>query len=252
MTTVPLDRPLATNSFLHKSERVYLAIISALFLFNLWVDYQGPQRVDWLSFAPGIIGAGALITIGGYYRRRYPHVAWLGKAAIIIGLAAYIALMMGVLFHQKMPRPEPVLTDALLAMDHWFGYDWPSFVAMIAQVPFLGTFLRYVYLSSFLQILVLLVTLAYMQRDKWLDIMNYTTGLSLVVVYIVWESFPNLSQSTYLPIPMDVAEQANLVTNSLYGALIKDLAVNGLPVVSVDRILGAVAFPSYQDRKSVV
>ncbi|PUB18742.1 phosphatase PAP2 family protein [Yoonia sediminilitoris] len=245
MTSISLARSGTRASYFHKAELTFMAIILIAVSVNVLVDATGPQKIGWGSFGLGLSGAVGLIALAGYYRRAYPYAAWIGKAMLTVSLASLLGIMLGILFHQQMPRPTPVLTEALLAMDHWFGYDWPTAVNWVANVPYLGTFLRYVYLSSFIQIMMLICLLAYMGRNRQLDMMMYTNGLSLVLVYVMWQAYPNISQSTYLPIPVDVAMAADLVTNSAYGAILLDMAQNGLPVVEMDKIKGAVAFPSY-------
>ncbi|MEJ6401266.1 phosphatase PAP2 family protein [Yoonia sp. 2307UL14-13] len=245
MTSIPLSRGVSLAGFFRRTEWIFIGLIASVVIANLIVGYTNPQNVDWGSFALGAMGAVGLAILGGYYRVAYAHVAWLGKAAVTIAIAAIMGVMLGILFHLHMPRPEPVLTDALLAMDRWFGYDWPAAVAWVAEIPFLGTFLRWVYLSSFFQIIGLIVVLAYLKKNRELDAMTFTNGLSLMLVFVVWQAFPNLSQSTYLPIPYQTAEDAWLVTHSTYGAMLLDMAKNGLPIVSMDAMMGAVAFPSY-------
>lgn len=245
MTAIPLRGNVFLKGFFQRTEWVFIGLIACVAAVNMTVDYRNPQSVDWGSFAPGLFGAVGLAVIGGYYRVAYPLVAWFGKAAVTIAIAATMGCLLGILFHLHMPRPEPVLTEALLAMDRWFGYDWPAAVAWVAEVPFLGTFLRWVYLSSFFQIMGLIVVLAYLKKSRQLDMMTFTNGLSLMLVFVVWQAFPNLSQSTYLPIPHETADEVWLVTHSTYGAMLLDMAKNGLPVVSMDALMGAVAFPSY-------
>jgi hypothetical protein len=245
MTTALLDRNTQNTGFFHKSEYVMMAVVLFVVAAILYVDAQGPQQVGWASFAVGTFAAVALMLIGAYYRRTYKGAAWLGKSALVIALGSLLGMLMGIMFHQQMPRPEPVLTDAMLAIDAWFGFHWPDAVKWVASVPYLGTFLRYIYLSSLYQIILLVATLAWLKRDRDVDALILTNGFGLMLVYVVWQAFPNISQSTYFPIPSDIAKAADLMTNSPYGGLILEYATNGLAVVTMDSLLGAVAFPSY-------
>ena len=245
MSSALLQSKSQSTGFFEKTELAFIALILAVVAANIVVDIQGPQRVAWGSFSLGMTAAVGFVLLSGYYRIAYKHVAWLGKGMMTVVLGAMCGLLTGILIHQHMPRPEPVLTEALLKMDLWFGYDWPKAVDWVASVPFLGTFLRWVYFSSFFQIALLMIVLAYARRNRDLDAMMFTNALALIFVFIIWQGFPNLSQSTYFPIPVETAAAASLVTHSAYGAAILELAQNGLPIVSMDRILGAVAFPSY-------
>ncbi len=245
MTSALLDHPKSKSAFFQPTEYVLMGLIVFVLAANIWVDLQEPQRVDWGSFLIPAIGGFGLALMGAYYRYTYKNVAWLGKAASTIALGSLLGMFLGVLFHLRMPRPEPVLTDALLAMDAWFGFHWPDMVDWVAGVPYLGTFLRIVYLSSLYQIIALVGLLAWLKRDRDVDALILTNGLGLMLVYVVWQSFPNISQSTYFPIARQTAAATDLVTHSTYGRMILDYAQNGLPLVSRDKMLGAVAFPSY-------
>lgn len=246
MTSIPLKRSFSLSGAFTRAEQVIMVMIVGMFVANLFVDYKSDDHVvGWASFALGVLGAVGLALLGAYYRIVYARFAWLGKAAVTVSLASLFGVLVGILIHQQMPRPEPVLTEWLLATDAWFGFHWPSAVAWVAEVPYLGTFLKQVYFSSFIQIMVLFIVLARKQSHFQLDWMMYTNSLALMLVFVIWQAFPNISQSTYLPIPADVALKADLVTNSLYGAHILDLAQNGLSVLTLESMLGAIAFPSY-------
>jgi hypothetical protein len=49
----------------------------------------------------------------------------------------------------------------------------------------------------------------------------------------------------HYPIPSDAEQAIRLVTNTAYGEMLKDAALNSIPVISNETMLGVVAFPSY-------
>lgn len=227
-----------------RGEIAFMILIGLMFGTNVILSLTGPQRIDWQSFVTSIFACTGVVACGLYLRlvKGFPRGA---KILVMLGLNTFFGMMMAIFFHMHMPRPSPVLTETLLAMDAWFGYHWPDAVAWVATVPNLGLILFIVYVSSFAQIALLMGMLAYLHRFRDLEAMVFSNAFGLLLVFVIWQSFPNLSQSTYLPIPVETALETHLLTHSAYGARLLEMATQGLPVVDVNSILGQVAFPSY-------
>lgn len=244
MTSVSIDEPIGFSDFYTRSETVFMALIFAIFCVDVAISIGLNRPVEWAGFG---IGAGAcvgLIAIGSYARVA-KGMDRAAKFLLAVGLKSLFGVMMGIFFHLQMPRPEPVLTEVLLQIDHWFGYHWPAMVEWAAGYNGLGQFLRIVYLSSVAQIMVVMATLAYKRRTRDLDAMIYANAIALILVYLVWQLFPNLSQSTYLTVAPEAERATNLITNSNYGAKLLAMAQTGLNPLRAQDMLGTVAFPSY-------
>lgn len=244
MTSYSIDRPIGMTDVFQRTEITFIGLITMIFFANIALSLMWDQSIAWHTFGIGIFAAIGLV-ICGCYMRIVKGADRGGKVVVTVGLKFLFGAMMGIFFHMHLPRPEPILTDALLAMDRWFGYDWPSAVAWVAETPGLGSVLNVIYLSSAFQIVAVMAILALLGRNRDLDAMVFCNAFGLFIVFVVWQTFPNLSQSTYLPIPVETAIETNLITHSVYGKHLLDMAQNGMAVVEMDKLLGQVAFPSY-------
>ena len=134
-------RPDLRPTLLSLPEAAFLALIGVVTLADLSIAARHGVTIDWHSFALGGGVCLGLVIVGIVMRRlRRPERAT--KLVVIFGLNGLFAMMMGIFFHVQMPRPEPVLTQLLLDIDHWFGFDWPAFVDWAAAHPPVGPVLR--------------------------------------------------------------------------------------------------------------
>ena len=230
---------------LRDGEIKYLSLAFFAFIAIVFLSEWRSQAIDWMSFFPGYAYALGLLAIG-IYIRIFKQAERL--AALTVALAGYalFGISMGIVFHIYMPRPEPILDAFLLQFDHFFGYHWPDAVVWLAREhAWLGTALSHVYLSSFAQLIAAIVILGLMGRFKKLNLLLLTGMIGLFLTFVVWQIFPNFSMGIHYPIPAEAEQAIRLITNTAYGATLKDAALNGIPVISNETMLGVVAFPSY-------
>ena len=141
MTSFTIERSVGLSDVFHKTELAFVGLISFVFLTDILLSLTGDQTIAWHTFAVGGFACIGLI-VCGCYMRIVKDADRGGKIVLMFGLNSLFAMMMAIFFHLHMPRPEPILTDMLLAVDHWFGYDWPSAVAWVEEVPNLGWVLQ--------------------------------------------------------------------------------------------------------------
>ncbi|MEP5730539.1 MAG: phosphatase PAP2 family protein [Sulfitobacter sp.] len=239
------DHPTTRPEALKEGEIKFLSLAVIAFIAIVSLSAWRGQAIDWMSFLPGYVYSLALLGIG-LYIRLFKAGGRLATVAIALAGYALFGISMGIVFHIFMPRPEPILDEFLLQFDHLFGYHWPDAVVWLAsEQAWLGKTLSYVYMSSFAQLLLLVVVLGATDRPERLNVLLTTGMIGLFFTFVVWQLFPNFSMGIHYPIPADAERAINLVTNSAYGAMLKDMALNGIPVISMDMMLGVVAFPSY-------
>jgi hypothetical protein len=229
-----------------RSGEYKISVISVVsFVITLILSLLKNQDVNWLSFAPVYLPAIGLLAIG-IYIRVYKSFEQAAAMCVALGNYAIFGASIGIFFHLFMPRPDPVWNAALLQFDNYFGYHWPDAVEWLAtQQAWLGTALSYIYTSSFIQLVFLIVVLAASSKYDRLNMLLLTGMLGLIVTFFVWQAFPNFSMSMHLQIPPEQATAIRLITNSNYGAVLHSYALNGISVIDNDAIVGAVAFPSY-------
>ncbi len=230
---------------LRHGEIKFLSLGLAAFLAVVVLSFLRDQAIDWMSFLPVYASALGLLVVGIYIRTVKSAERF---AALTVALSGYalFGVSMGIVFHIYMPRPEPILDEFLLRVDHMFGYHWPDAVTWLArEMPTVGLVLSYVYLSSFAQLIVAIVILGAMGRTTQLNLLLLTGMIGLFLTFVIWQIFPNLSMGAQYPIPAEAEQAIRLITNTTYGGMIRDAALNGIPVISNDTMLGVVAFPSY-------
>lgn len=246
MVETNLSNPsVSASAPLRPGEVKYLGLgvltFVAIVILSLWRN----QAIDWESFLP-VYGSSLGLLAIGIYIRIFKSAERI--AALIIALSGYalFGVSMGIFFHIFMPRPDPILDAFLLSFDNYFGYHWPDAVVWLAtHFPTVGTALSYIYLSSFAQLIGVIVILAATGRLGRLDLLLMTGMIGLILTFVVWQALPNLTMGAQYPIPSDAEQAIRLITNTAYGNMIGDAARNGIPVISNQGMLGVVAFPSY-------
>lgn len=246
MTDFSVNEQLTSRApALRPGEIKYLTLALLAFIAFAGLSQWRGQAIDWMSFLPGYVYSLGLLAIGMYVRV-YKKAERLAVVAVALAGYALFGMSMGVVFHIYMPRPEPILGELLLGFDHFFGYHWPDAVVWLAEsYPTVGLAMSYIYLSSFAQLIGVIVVLGVTGRDHRLHLLLLTGMIGLFLTFVVWQLLPNLSMGAQYPIPAEAEQAIRLVTNTAYGEMIRDAALNGIPVIGMDSMLGAVAFPSY-------
>jgi membrane-associated phospholipid phosphatase len=115
----------------------------------------------------------------------------------------------------------------------------------LAQYPDVAWLLKYVYLSSFPQLLALLLLLGLLGRVDRLHQFLLTGMMAGVLTIGFWTIWPSFGPSAYLQIDPQVIAAAHLLVTPDYGANLMDLAQNGIGRIEKHQMLGTVAFPSF-------
>lgn len=245
MTSYSIDRDIGLADFFDRAELAFIGLIGAVFCTDILMTLTGDQVLAWDRLAASLTAALGLV-FGGVYMRVVKGAERGAKSAVVIGLTTVFALFMLVFFSPHMPTPDPALSDSLSAMDRWLGYDWSMLSAWVADVPHLGEVLQVFYWSAFLQVVAVVGILSYLSRFRDVDRMVFANAIGLLLVFLMWQVFPNLSQSTYQTVPAETARETDLMSGSVYFQSLIEMAANSLPMGQLDRMLGQVSFPSYQ------
>lgn len=247
-TMVDLNITTRTASLpaaLRPSEAKYLILSLAIFVAVVVLAEIRSQAINWESFFMGYFSSLGLLAVG-IYIRLFKSAERLAALTIALSGYALFGISMGIFFHIFMPRPDPILDEFLLRVDHFFGYHWPDAVVWLAREhAWLGVAFSYIYISSFAQLICVIVLLGATGRLERLDLLLLTGMTGLLLTFVVWQIFPNFSMGIHFPIPSEAERAILLYTNTGYGQVLKDAALNGIPVISNETMLGVVAFPSY-------
>ena len=234
----------ASAQSLLPAERLLAGLILALGLATLALVTALGRQVDWAGFLPGIVAAGGMVALGGYARaaRKAPR---LGAGAIGIGIFMGFTALSAIFIFALFPLPNPLIDRQLIALDAMLGYDWAGFITGLAEWPLAGTALGWLYQSSLLQMVVLVVTLAALRREDDMHRFLLAGMLAMALTIAVWGLWPSIGPSAYAELPAETVRRIGLVVNPAAGAELRNLVTAGPGTIRPDTVTGVVAFPSY-------
>lgn len=227
-----------------RAERITALIAVALCAVDLILIAAKGQAVDWVGYGVMVlIGLGAL-ALGLTYRRlgRSEEIA---LAAIAAALFILFTIFASIFNYLLLPVGALRLDLALIQLDASIGFSWAGFVAWAATMPGLGRALSYVYMSSLVQMTVLIIVLGFAGRREQLHQFLLTGVVGALLAITIWFAAPSMGPSVFEDISPELIEKLNLVVGPAYGAQLQSLALNGSSYISPMNVLGLIAFPSF-------
>ncbi len=235
----PLYRPA-----LLPGEIILLVLTGLIALAAILSSVIGGQAVDWLAFAPPMIGGALLVVVGAFVRQSRGMER---LALLLIGVSIYLTFgaFVAIFIFMFFPISAAPIDPVLMQIDAFVGYSWPDAVRWIAQYPLLGKAMAMVYNSSLWQLLAVIALLAMTRREADLHRFILTGALALLGTLGIWVVAPSFGPAAYVSVGAEVEAAASLVVNEAYGARLMDLARNGTGIITPETIIGSIAFPSY-------
>ena len=229
---------------LHPGERLCFVLIALLGAVLALLHLRGQAEVVWSAFVGGFVLYGAVMAAGLGLRLagRLPR---LSLTLVALGFYPIYASLLALVGYMQFPLHRPLIDDTLFAIDAALGYDWTAAVTWLSQHPDFALVLRYVYLSSLPQLLVLLLVLGALGRVQHLHRLLLTGMLAGILMMAFWSLWPSFGPSAYLHPDPAVMAAAHLLVTPDYGAQLMDLAQNGIGRIEKHQMLGTVAFPSF-------
>jgi hypothetical protein len=226
------------------AERLMLALITCIGISAVVITQVMHRQVNWPPFLVGFAATLALVAIGAYIRKvkAAPRIA---LAVIGVGLFMGFTAVSTVFIFSLFPLPNPLMDPWLIGIDANLGYHWPSFVAKLANFPGIAVALGYLYHSSLPQIVLTIILLAALARDKALHQFLLVGILSMILAVGIWWVWPSIGPSGFQTIPEDIRISTGLYFDSEYGAYLRNLVEVGPGRISPEVLTGVVAFPSY-------
>lgn len=227
-----------------KAEKIIFLLMAVTLGWTFCLALQSPMNIVWSGFllASALPMLLVALAIG---LRTVPSLQVTSVALMMLGLYAIHSNVIAILTYLNFPLSRPMIDHQLLALDAALGYSWPDAVAWLARYPLLGLVMKYVYLSSLVQIVVLMAVLSLLARRDRLMELVLCGMVSVMTTVAFWSLWPSFGPSAYFDIPGEIAAQAHLVVRSDYGAHLLHLAEHGMVALESHMMLGAVAFPSF-------
>jgi hypothetical protein len=232
-----------TRYGLFAAEIGLVAIILGLLVATVLRDVARPSVVDWGGFAPTIAATLALIALGGFIRVRR-NMRQLSAFAVSFGIFTGFSTVVAIFIFQVFPFQRPTIDQSLIAIDAALGYDWPTFLMLLAEWPAFGRLLGWVYSAAIPQLIVVIVGLAILGRERALHRFLWVGVGGMAVTVGLWQFLPSLGSSPYHDIPQSVSA-IGLVVDANYAERLLRYAAEGVPVIRPGVLIGVIAFPSF-------
>ncbi|MDF1600134.1 phosphatase PAP2 family protein [Mesorhizobium sp. YIM 152430] len=230
--------------YLRQAEITAILIVAVLGVADGLLIFVKAQAIDWASYAPGILAAFVAMAVGLTYRA-LDRSEGIALGAVATGLFVLFTIAASILNYLLFPFAAPTIDAVLTRIDDIFGYHWPDFVAMVGTMPWLGSLLARVYLSSLPQLVLVIILLGFMEKPVALHRFLLTGMLGAALSISFWWLAPSFGPSTMYDIPEDLADRIDLVVRNDYGAELQRLAIEGSALITAKDTLGVIAFPSF-------
>lgn len=231
-------------SGIYTGEKLAFGIIAVIVATLGMLTITADTVVKWSAFAEHLILFAAIIG-AGLLMRLSARLVHFSTTMIALGLYPIYSSCLALVFYLNFPLKRPLTDTYLFKVDAFIGYDWARAVEWLAQYPTVAWVLSLVYLSSLLQLFVLLLVLGLTGRTKNLHCMLITGMSAGVILCVFWIIWPSFGPSAYLHPSQAAVENSALVVTPAYGAHLMHLAEHGLAVIDRHQLLGTVAFPSF-------
>lgn len=228
----------------HAAEILSVLVIAGLYAASLVLAQATGRIVAWSEWSGMYVIGGVIGLLGLFYRvsRRSEALALTLLATAIMIFFAHAG---GIFNHLLFPLSRPLIDASLFVWDARLGYDWVAFVELVARWPLFGRGLGYVYDSSLVQLLLVVLVLGLGEQAVALHRFLLVGVLGSLATISIWWLAPSFGPAAHMPIDAELAQRIELRVNAHYVAALHRLAADGLDVVRPGSILGVVAFPSF-------
>jgi hypothetical protein len=225
------------------AERLRFQIISSLAVWDAILLAAGPMRFDYSSLLVPLLATSGLLTLALWYRVRKEDTL----STIITGTAQLIAFTAAgaVLNYVLMPYSGPLMDPFFYGLDQAVGIHWPSIFAAIKSNPWLSSVLTTAYLSTLIQVALVVPILGVLHRVPQLDHFLLALMVSLIVTIAIWAAFPSFGAGPHLYTTGQMTEFPGAVLGGDYARLMMALKSGQVREFSLSNAEGLIGFPSY-------
>ena len=137
------------------------------------------------------------------------------------------------------------IDEALVRIDALFGYDWPTAVNWIAQYPLFAEVLRFVYVSSLPQLVIVVLILGFSQQDRQLHSFLLTGLLGALLCIGIWSLIPSTGASGSEGALQALKPGFQVMVGPEYNAEVNKMIAEGARHISPSSPLGLIGFASF-------
>lgn len=225
-------------------ERLICYFLGLLFVANAILVFFRSAKIDWAIYGAIATIAFLVFSIGFYLRSRAKYTSW-SLPMVGMGLYGLFGIAIAIFNYLLLPVGDRLIDQYLINSDAMIGFSWPEYLEMFLGYPIFSKLLGYVYMSSLVQLMAVIIFLGAMQRRKSLHVFLLTGLLASTLTVLIWYIIPSIGPSAYFEIDPVLVETIGLVVDPNYGAQANILVMNGAKFISPINDLGLVAFPSF-------
>lgn len=227
---------------LYPAEKICATVIVVLFLLDAILIQIKGVGVDWTGYGVTCaIGIGAIV-IGQLYRTKRLEEK-IALATTASGLFILFTISCSIFNYLLLPVGDRRIDPLLIKLDAMLHYSWPEAVVYVASLPWLASLLRFIYMSSLPQLIVILIILGFLGQRERLHQFLLTGVFGALMAIAFWAVFPSSGPSAFEILPAEVAR--SFVVGAAYGTELNRLALDGPSFLSPKDALGLIAFPSF-------
>lgn len=217
---------------------IIITIDCALLLYkrNAVFDFAGYALT--LALAVAAISAGLYARIS---RRSEPVASALICTSAFIMMTAAVSLFSYLL----LPIKHGTHDHILVGWDAMFGYHWPSVMAWASEHPLITDILGIAYMTSMIQLAVLVIVLGVSARTHDMHILLISMTMTAILGISFWGFFPTLGPITVFELSDDIWASVDPFVGKAYGPYLKELTATGPGYLTPTEVRGLIAFPSF-------
>ena len=225
------------------AERLRFQIIACLVGLDAVLLAVGPMRIDYTSLLMPFLATGAMLGLAIWYRGRKEATL----STIITGTAQLIAFTAAgaTLNYVLVPFSGPLMDPFFFDLDRTVGIHWPSLFAAIKSNAWLSPVLTTAYLSTLIQVALVVPFLGVLQRVPQLDHFLLALMVSLIVTIAIWTAFPSFGAGPHLYATGQMTAFPGAVLGDDYARLMMALKSGQIRDFSLADAEGLIGFPSY-------
>lgn len=225
-------------------ERFILSIIAILAALDVALILVKQIEVDVAGYGFLLACGFGIVALGQFYRiaRNEPR---LSAPLTATGLFIVFSLVGSVFNYLLLPILFSPIDPILVRIDTLLGYNWPDLVIWISHYPMAGAVLRFVYMSSLPQIVVIILLLGFSNHIEALYRFLLTGIFGALIAMLCWFFFPSFGASSVYALPQETLDAMPLMVGPEYGAELVRLAREGVSSISPVNALGLIGFPSF-------
>lgn len=232
------------------AEWLRFQIIAAMIALDAILLATGPMRLAIQSIVVPMLATTGLLALALWYRGRREATL----STILAGTGQLIAFTAAgaTLNYALIALDRPLMDPFFYRVDQALGIHWPSLFATAKSMPWLSAILSTAYISTLVQVALMVPLLGFLKRIAQLDHFLLALMVSLLLTIGVWALFPSFGAGPHLYASGQMTDFPGAVLGTDYARLMMALKAGQIRDFSLSDAEGLIGFPSYHTVMAVL